>query len=145
METTLHAVCVRCGAAKTRHDHVCGGCGLRPEDEGLLVAWLLSEANLSPQQLHAVQQRIQGGESVRPGPEQLAKARRALGRDAASDPGLTVAERAALLLCTVFLTPLPAWVYGAWHLRERRRTALHALGLGALGSVLGFAVVWGRL
>ena len=137
----MSAVCVRCGDLKPAYDKVCSGCGNQPVDEGLLVAWLLSSENLSPRELEAAAARVLRGEEIRPNAKLLRRARRALGRDLASDPGLTVLQRVGLLACSLVLTPLVGWTIWLWWRRDRPRAALQALALSLPPSVL-FTAVW---
>ncbi len=134
-------ICVKCGADKPRFDGVCATCGHRPADEGLLVAWLLSEANLGVPEREAAARRITAGESIRPSAKMLRKARRALGRDLASDPGLTVGQRVALLSCSLLLTPLVGWTCWFWLRRDRPRAALQSLALSLPPTVL-LTAIW---
>ncbi|MEZ4319353.1 MAG: hypothetical protein R3F61_17700 [Myxococcota bacterium] len=136
-------VCIKCGADKPAFDAVCSACGHRPADEGLLVAWLLSDANLGPAERAAAARRIASGESIRPSAAMLKKARRALGRDLASDPGLTVGQRVGLLACSLLLTPLVGWTCWFWLRRDRPRAALQSLALSLPPTALLTAVwVW---
>jgi hypothetical protein len=137
------AVCVRCGGFRAVFRDICPHCGHRPEGEGVLVAWLLSEENLDPERLQAAAERVRGGEVIRPSDRMIERARKALGTHFSSDPGLTVAERAGLLALGLLVTPLPGWVLWAWWRRERPRAALQALGLSLPASALWFAgVLW---
>jgi hypothetical protein len=106
----------------------------------LLVAWLLSAENLSPDKLETLAARIADGEVVRPSDKMLAKARRALKRGFSSDPGLTSRERVGLVLASVFLTPLVGWVCWGWWLGTRPRAAWQAFGVSLPLSVLFFVV-----
>ena len=139
---TRRAVCVRCGADRATHDQICPTCGHRPEEEGLLVAWLLSSANLDDEALDQVQARIRAGESIRPSGRMLDKARRALGAHFDTDRGLSSRERWALLATVLFVTPLVGWVLGAWWWNERPRAAIQALALAIPATVLTTAAVW---
>jgi hypothetical protein len=139
----IGAVCVRCGAARGDYAQICPSCGLQPEGDGLLVAWLLSAHHLDEARLRQAQERIRAGEVIRPSEARLAVARRALRTDFASDPGLGAGERLALLATSVLLTPLPGWVLWAWWRRSRPRAAFQALALSAPASVILFvAVIW---
>ena len=42
---------MRCGSLKPSYDDICPSCGHRPEGEGLLVAWLLSDMHLHRDEL----------------------------------------------------------------------------------------------
>lgn len=134
------AVCVRCGVQRPDYRGICPGCGHRPIDDGLLVAWLLSAEHLDEAALDSVAQRIQGGGTIRPSAAQLTKARRALGRTFRTDPGLTVLQRLGLLGTSLVLTPLPAWFCFAWWLERRPRAAWQSLAVAIPGSVLYFAL-----
>lgn len=137
----MSAVCIRCGAVRDGFDQICPRCGHRAEGEGLLVAWLLSSANLPSDELDAVAARIAAGEVVRPSARQIEKARRALGRHFASDPGLSTNERLLLLACGLTLTPLVGYVLAAWWRADRPRAAVQALALSVPASVLYFTLV----
>jgi hypothetical protein len=137
----MKSVCLRCGTVRGAFDQICPQCGHRPEGEGLLVAWLLSSENLTPEELQRTATRVAGGEVIRPSAKQLERARRALGRHFAVDPGMTLAQRLTLLACSVVLTPLPGLVLAAWWRTERPRAALEALALSAPVSVAYFAGV----
>ncbi len=127
---------MRCGSLKPSYDDICPACGHRPEGEGLLVAWLLSDMHLHREELQGVSDRIKGGESIRPSERMLDKARKALGLHFSTDPGLTGQQRLALLLCSLVLTPLVGWVVWVWWRRERPRAAVQALGLSLPATVL---------
>jgi hypothetical protein len=130
------AICVRCGGARADFAAICPQCGHRPDDEGRLVAWLLSSSNLSSEELDAVQKRIISGEAIRPSERMLAKARAALGRDFTSDAGLTTKQRLLLLATSLLVTPLVGWVLFVWWYRVRPRAAIQALALSLPASVL---------
>lgn len=134
-------ICIKCGARKPAFDAVCSSCGHRPADEGLLVAWLLSDANLGERESQAAARRVAAGESIRPSDKMLRKARRALGRDLTSDPGLTAAQRVGLLACSLLLTPLVGWTCWLWLRRDRPRAALQSLALSLPPTVL-LTAIW---
>ncbi len=137
------AVCVRCGAPRLDYAQICPSCGHRPEGEGLLVAWLLSEHNLDEEGLREAAERIREGHEVQPSRRMLDKARRALGSDFHSDPGLTVVQQLGLALIGIALTPLPGLVLWAWWRRQRPRAAVQALALSLpLGLVSAGIVLW---
>ena len=136
----MNAVCARCGEEKGGYPLVCAKCGHRPVAEGLQIAWLLSAENLTPEQVRGVSERIKAGEVIRPTDKQLMKARRALGASFDSDPGLTSMQRVGVLLLSLTLTPLPAWVCFAWWLSTRPRAAWQALTLAVPGSVVYFGL-----
>lgn len=137
------AVCVRCGASRTEFRDICPGCGYRPEGEGVLIAWLLSDGNLDEAGLDAVAARVKAGEPPRPTSRMLDRARRALGGDLESDPGLGSTERIGLLVVSMLLTPLPALTMAAWWWRDRPRAAVQALALAIpSAAVFGIAVIW---
>ena len=140
--STGPAVCVRCGGMRDGFDRICPACGHRPEGEGLLVAWLLSSANLGDDELVAVQERIRNGEWVRPSARMLDRARRALGTHASSDPGLTRREGLALLATVILATPLVGWVLGAWWWRDRPRTARQAVAIALPATVVFTVAAW---
>ena len=135
------SICVRCGGERARHDQVCPACGHRPEGDGLLVAWLLSEENLSRAELDAVRDRVRSGEVIRPTERMLARARRALGADFASDVGLDTRQRWLLLATSLLLTPLPGLVMGVWWWNDHPRAARQALALSVPASIASFAAV----
>ena len=135
------AVCARCGASRTDFREVCPACGHRPDGEGVLLAWLLSAAHFDEKQLDAAAERIKKGEPLRPTEAMFARARRALGEDLATDLGLSTGQRVALLVASLLLTPLPAWVMAVWWRRERPRAALQALAL-AVPSSAAFVAFW---
>lgn len=135
------AVCARCGAGKPAFDRVCGACGHRPDGDGLLVAWLLSDRFLPANQLPEVADRIQRGEAVRPSLRQLDRARRALGRHFASDAGLDRRARRSLLAANLLLTPLVGWTLWAWWRDERPTAAWQALWLTWPATVAGFVAL----
>lgn len=138
----MKGICVRCGFTKPDHAAVCPDCGHRPDGEGLLVAWLLSAHNLDEVGLAATAARIRAGEPIRPSRRMLRKARRALGRQIATDPGLTLGELVGVLLADVVFTSLVGWTCVAWWWDRRPRAALQA-GLVTLPTtVVGFGF-WG--
>jgi hypothetical protein len=133
----VRVVCARCGGERFGLEAICPGCGLVPEGEGLLVAWLLSDEHLAADELERVSARIRAGESIRPSAAQLQIARRMLGADWTSDPGLTSRQRLALVVGSVVLTPLAAWVLAGWWWWERPRAARQALLIAVPTSALG--------
>lgn len=135
-EQNRRAICVRCGGSRTDFAAICPSCGHRPDDDGRLVAWLLSSESLSTEELDDVQKRIIGGESIRPSERMLAKARAALGRDFATDQGLSTRQRLMLLSTSLLVTPLVGWMLFVWWYRERPRAAIQALALSLPASVL---------
>ena len=132
----MKAVCARCGGGRSRHDQVCPSCGHRPQGDGLLVAWLLSDAHLDAERLEHVSQQIQDGQEVQPSERQLEKARKALGQVLSSDPGLTSRDWAALAVASLVLTPLVSWVCWWWWRRQRPRASLQALATAIPGTAL---------
>lgn len=139
------AVCVRCGTLKTTFDRVCTACGHRPDGEGLLVAWLLSDAYLAPTELREVAARVRSGSGPSPSPRQLEAARRALGVHASVDPGLGRRERLALVGTNLVLTPAVGWTLWWWWRLRRPTAAWQALHLTWPASVFLTALqVWRR-
>jgi hypothetical protein len=138
-------VCGRCGADKAAFDFVCGACGHRPEGDGLLTAWLLSDAHLSPDQLERAATRLRRGESIRPSDAMLATARRALGRDGAADTGLRVSQRAGLFALALALTPLPGLTLWWWWRRDRPRSAAQALAMSVPPALVWVVAVLSHL
>ncbi|MEN0062031.1 MAG: hypothetical protein AAGA48_07740 [Myxococcota bacterium] len=137
------AICLKCGSDRATFDQTCPSCGHRPEGEGKLVAWLISDRHLTSDQLDEVQRRIKAGEAIRPSRESLELARRALGSHFATDEGMTFRQRLALLSTSVVLTPLVGWVLALWWRRERPRAAMQALALSLPFSLLfGFGVLY---
>ena len=130
------ALCPRCGEDRDDYRDICPACGHRPIDEGLLVAWLLSDHHLADHQLDQAANRIRDGHPIRPSDRQIRIARRALGRTFSSDPGLSVNERLLLLGCSLLLTPLPAWVCFGWWFNARPRAAWQSFGIAIPGSVI---------
>lgn len=139
------AICLRCGAEKGTSASICPACGHRPEGDGLLVAWLLSDAHVDDAALDAIATRIRAGEPLRPSEPMLERARRALGRHAAQDPGLPASTRLALLATSIVLTPAVGLVcWASW--RDRRpRSATQALWLSLPAGLLAFAAVSWRV
>lgn len=140
----MKSVCARCGGARSGYEQVCPSCGHRPEGDGLLVAWLLSDAHLDPDRLQQVSLQIQQGEEIRPSERQLAKARRALGQVLSSDPGLSTRDWVALAASSLILTPAVPWVCWWWWRRQRPRAALQALATAIPGTAIFTAapLVW---
>jgi hypothetical protein len=136
-------VCVRCGTFRTEYRQICPSCGHRPEGEGLLVAWLLSEEHLPAADVDAVAARVRSGEVIRPSEKMLDRARHALGAHVTSDPGLSTGQRLMLLATSLLITPLVGWVLWYWWRKERPRAALQALGLSLPASVaMTVLVLW---
>lgn len=133
------AICVRCGAAREDFRAICSACGHQPEEDGLLVAWLLSNEALSDVELDEAAKRIQAGAVLRPSDSQLARARRALGRIFSTDPGLKPWQQWLLLATSLILTPLPAWVCFVWWIQQRPRTAWQSFSAAVPGSVVYLA------
>ncbi len=137
----MRAVCLRCGHAKADAPAICPGCGHRPSEDGLLVAWLLSADNLTPPDLLEAGRRLAEGERLRPTPGALRRAARALGRNARDDVGLSRAQRLGLLALSAVVTPWVglafAWTW--WDLRPR--SARQALWV-ALPTGLCVSAVW---
>lgn len=140
----MKAVCLRCGSMKPTHESVCSGCGHRPEGEGLLVAWLLSDAHLDEAELARAGERLRAGEVVRPSDAMLEQARKALGRHATRDHGMEARERAILLSTSILLTPLVGLTLWLWWREDRPKSAIQAFWLSAPVSVIFFALVVGR-
>lgn len=140
----MNAACQRCGGGRDAFDQVCPACGHRPSGEGLLVAWLLSTHNLDPARLEQAAARIAAGEPLRPTDKQLARARRALGRDFATDPGLTVPQLLGLFATSLVATPLVGWVAWWWWRDTQPRAALQALALAAPVTVIA-TILWPAL
>lgn len=141
MPSPPRAICLRCGAAKAAPEGICPACGHRPEGEGLLVAWLLSDAHLPPERLEAAAVRIREGQSVRPSAAMLDKARRALGLHAHADPGLSRRQRLGLLASSLLFTALPGVVLWAWWRQDRPRSARQALWLSLPAGAITTAAV----
>lgn len=140
------AVCLRCGAEKGAYDRICPACGHRPDGEGLLVAWLLSDDHLGGDALDTAAERIRGGMPLRPSEAMLQRARRALGLDATRDPGLPWPQRAALLVISLVLTPLVGLTCWFWWRGTRPRSATQAFWLSVPAGVLVWGgVIWIRL
>jgi hypothetical protein len=139
----MRAVCLRCGHPKADAPAICPGCGHRPAEDGLLVAWLLSADNLSSDDLQEAGRRIAEGERLRPSQAALRRAARALGRSPRDDAGLSVAQRFGLLMLAAIVTPWVglafAWTW--WDLRPR--SARQALGVTLpTGLLVGAAWAW---
>lgn len=144
--TPVRAICLRCGGPKAAYDAICPACGHVPEGEGLLVAWLLSDAHLDAAGLDAAAARVRSGEGIRPSDKLLDRARRALGRHATQDPGLTGGQRAALFATSLALTPLVGLTAAWWWREARPRAAAQALAMSLPVSVALFgAVAWAWL
>lgn len=137
----MNAACLRCGSSKPAYDAVCSGCGHRPEGEGLLVAWLLSDAHLDETELARASERLKGGDPVRPSDAMLDHARKALGRHATRDKGMPSRERAILLSTSILLTPLVGLTLWLWWREERPRSSIQAFWLSAPVSVIFFVLV----
>lgn len=136
---TRGAVCVRCGRFRSDFRQICPHCGYRPDGEGLLVAWLLSDQHLSEDALQSAAERVKAGESIRPSERMLAKAQQALG----TTSGLTNGQRIALLATGILLTPLVGWVLWFWWRRDRPRAAIQALGLSLPATaIFTVLVIW---
>jgi len=135
------AICVKCGGERTRYDQICPSCGHRPEGEGLLVAWLISDQHLSDEALSRTQARIRAGESIQPTAKAQQIARRALGRHFSTDEGLTTRERLALLATSILATPLVGWVVFVWWWNDKPRAAMQALALSLPATVIFTGVV----
>ncbi len=135
------AVCTRCGADRAAIELACPGCGHRPSRDGLLVAWLVSDANLSSDDLDAAAARIKAGQPLHPTRAQLERARRALGAHLTSDPGLPVSQRVALLVVGLAITPLPGLILWYWWRASRPRASLQALALSLPAGVFYIVLV----
>ncbi|MEQ1566269.1 MAG: hypothetical protein ABMA64_11575 [Myxococcota bacterium] len=129
------AICVRCGAERSTWAQICPACGHRPDEEGQLVAWLLSSEHLTEPELDAVRGRILAGEVIRPSGKMLGRAKRALGRDFTTDAGLTGGQRLLLLATSLVVTPLVGWVLFVWWYNARPRSAVQALALSLPATV----------
>ncbi len=138
---SIGAVCVRCGATRSTYDQVCPSCGLEPEGDGLLMAWLLSSEHLDAEQLDAARSRIEGGEHIRPTPAMLKKARKALKVHFSTDPGLPWKQRMLLMMTCFLLTPLVGWTLFAWWRRTRPRAAWQSAFIAAPMSALFFVAM----
>ena len=110
-----------------------------------MVAWLLCDEHLGPEQLEQARSRLQKGEPVRPTERQLERARLALGLHLQTDPGMSLRDRVLLLSGALLFTAMPAWVLWWWWRRERPRAALQALGVALPATALwttGVMWVW---
>jgi hypothetical protein len=136
------AVCVKCGAERREWDAICPDCGHRPDAEGRLVAWLLSDRNLTAAELAGVRARILGGEVIKPSARMLRRARSALGQVFSTDAGLTGGQRLLLLATSLLVTPLVGWVLFAWWYGSRPRSAIQALALSLLATVAFTLIVF---
>jgi hypothetical protein len=137
------AVCVRCGQIRSDFRQICPSCGHRAEGEGLLIAWLLSDAHLPAEQLASVAERVRAGESIRPSERMLDLARQRLGRNFETDPGMNAKERLLLLATSLLITPLVGWTLWWWWRTERPRASSQALALSMPATVLfTVGVVW---
>lgn len=137
------AVCLRCGADKPSYDRICPDCGHRPDGEGLLVAWLLSDAHLPASHLDQAAARIRRGEALRPSHTMLQRARRALGVHATQDHGLDWHVRFGLLSLSLFITALPGLLMWFWWRTTRPRSAAQALWLSLPAGLIGSgALLW---
>jgi hypothetical protein len=136
----MTALCIRCGASRADYRETCVRCGFTPEGEGLLVAWLLSSENLGEAEIEATGKRIAAGEPVRPSARMLEHARRSLGLDFASDPGLDTGQRLALFATSFLLTPLVGLTCWWWWRRDRPRASVQALALSLPASIVLFLV-----
>lgn len=130
------AVCVRCGADRPAFDAVCPACGHRPEGDGLLVAWLLSDAYLDEAGLERAAARIRSGEPVRASDRMLERARIALGRHVSRDAGLSRRARLGLLALGVVATAVPGLMLAWWWREDRPRSARQAFVLSVPSAVL---------
>ncbi len=139
---TLTAACARCGVVRVGFANLCPSCGTVVDADGRLVAWLLSGHNLDAAGVIAVGLRIRAGEAVVPTERSLDKARRALGRHLATDPGLSRWEGVAILFTSLLLTMLPGVVAAWWWRDTRPRAARMALALAVPSGFL-VAVLWG--
>lgn len=137
----MRGVCVKCGEIRSDWRGLCPTCGFRPSDEGVLVAWLLSDEHLDAGDLQAAADRVKSGQSVWPSERLIEKARQALGQTLSSDPGLDYPTRLGILLSSLFLTPLVGLTLWWWWRASRPKAALQALVLSAPISALLFAVV----
>ena len=137
------AVCVRCGQIRSDFRLICPSCGHRAEGEGLLIAWLLSDAHLPHEQLPSVAARVRAGESIRPSERMLNLARQRLGMDFQTDPGMSAKERMFLLATSLLVTPLVGWTLGWWWRTERPRASSQALALSIPATLMfTVGVVW---
>lgn len=130
------AVCQRCGGVKASYPAPCPACGHRPEGEGLLVAWLLSDEHLSGDALDGAGSRIRAGQPVRPSDRQLDRARRMLGQHLNTDAGLGAGRRRWLLAVSLLITPAVALTIAVWWWTERPRAAREAAAIGVPASIL---------
>jgi hypothetical protein len=71
----------------------------------------------------------------------LERARRGLGKDLVSDPGLGTRQILALLACSVVLTPLVGWVLALWWRAQRPRAAIQSLAVSLPASLMFFIAV----
>lgn len=137
------AICVKCGGERSRFDQICPACGHRPDGEGMLIAWLLSDNHLDDVGLTTVAARVRRGESIKPSAKMLNKAKRALGQHFSTDEGMTGQQRLTLLATSLMLTPLVGWVLFAWWWSDRPRAAAQALALSLPPTLLFTgAVLW---
>ncbi|MCB9765290.1 MAG: hypothetical protein H6739_36285 [Alphaproteobacteria bacterium] len=149
-------ICIRCASYKDRALGSCPACGHRPEGDERLVAWLFSRHFLDEEELEQAAARLASGEEVKPPPELLDRARRALYPAEGSaadglqpvgagvlgrDTGLTGEQQVLLGLANVVLTPLLGFVYW-WSLRRVRPVASRQALQVTLPVALVMGVIW---
>ena len=133
------AVCVRCGAVGNDFRALCPACGHRPEGDGLLLAWLLSENALSTMQLEDVARRVRAGETIKPSTRMLERAKQALYGE--KDDGLTWGQRAFVLYSSLLFTAMPGMLWAWWYRNEKPRAAKQVFLLSFPAGVLATLVM----
>lgn len=148
-------LCLRCGSTKGRALGSCPACGDRPEGDDRLLAWLVSRHHLSEPEFEEAARRLAAGEELRPPPEMLEQAGRALYRvgaeasvrgDEARDPlfvdePLDGEQQVLLGLANVLFSPAVGLV--AWYsFRERRPIAARQALRITVPTALVLGAVW---
>lgn len=139
----VRCACTRCGRIRVGLRTLCPACGAEVDESNLEMAWLLSTHHLSEAQLVAASERVASGDTIRPTPEMVLLARRAMGRTFREDAGFTAKELGVLCAVGLVLTPLPGWLLAYWWRASRPRAAVQAFFIaGCCSALYAGAVLW---
>lgn len=136
----MPAVCHCCGMEKSRPMVPCKHCGVSPIEEDREVAWLLSDAYLTPEELNLVATRLQRGEVIKPSRRLRRHARRKLGFSQRKER-LSDTELFLLSVGNLFFTPLLGVAIWLGYRYDMPKIAIQAIMSSIFAAVLTSVVV----
>jgi len=121
----MNSICHRCGGRKAGAFLPCPGCTYTPKATDRAIAWLFSNAHLSPSELEEAALRLRQGEQPEPSEKLLASARaqiRSSAQRQATDQPVPPRVLAGIGLMSLLLTPMAGFALW-WGYRTERPTA----------------------